>query len=387
MSINLKITKNVSRVLAKLNHDFKNIHLFSSKKISSQEFDFKKNLNHKISDKFIIKISNYAKYLRDNKPKANNDLWGVISKIVNYKEFLNTVCDAKENKEKFIELILNCGKENLTYGFGTNRRTYQELFKKKIFREKEKYYFLDYLLSLSEYYKLTKVHNPEQGGWIIENENFNHLIKEIFKKKNILPFKTANYYYGYKFEKNFLFLKDLKGLYAAERLSETYKNNNLSEIIEIGGGLGYTCHYVKQLFDCRYTMYDLPHTSLLAAIYLMISQGVDNVNLENEKPNKKNKIFIKPFWKIFDNKSKSKILWFNEDSFLEIDFQLSKKYIKKIFKSKNSFLFSVNHEARTGYKNSNKAHHTVYDLLPKHKRIYRSRDFLRPGYIEELIEV
>ena len=60
---------------------------------------------------------------------------------------------------------------------------------------------------------------------------------------------------------------------------------------------------------------------------------------------------------------------------------------KKIFKSKYSFLFSVNHEARTGYKNSNKAHHTVYDLLPKHKRIYRSRDFLRPGYIEELIEV
>ena len=157
MSMNLKITKNVNRVLARLNHDFKNIHLFSSKKISSREFDFKKNLNHKISDKFIIKISNYAKYLRDNKPKANNDLWGVISKIVNYKEFLNTACDAKENKEKFIELILNCGKENLTYGFGTNRRTYQELFKKKIFREKEKYYFLDYLLSLSEYYKLIKV--------------------------------------------------------------------------------------------------------------------------------------------------------------------------------------------------------------------------------------
>ena len=58
MSMNLKITKNVNRVLARLNHDFKNIHLFSSKKISSREFDFKKNLNHKISDKFIIKISN-----------------------------------------------------------------------------------------------------------------------------------------------------------------------------------------------------------------------------------------------------------------------------------------------------------------------------------------
>jgi len=51
-----------------------------------------------------------------------------------------------------------------------------------------------------------------------------------------------------------LFAQDLKGLYAAERLRDIFKNNDLSEIIEIGAGIGYTCHYLKQMLNTKYTI-------------------------------------------------------------------------------------------------------------------------------------
>ena len=175
-------------------------------------------------------------------------------------------------------------------------------------------------------------------------------------------------------------------MHTAERLSDIYKKNNLLEVAEIGGGAGYTCHYFRQLIDSTYSIYDLPYTSLLQAIYLMMSLGEDSIHLGNEKINNKKKVFIKPYWKIFDHKNNKKILWFNEDSFPEIDFDLSKKYIKKIFKSKKSFLLSINQEARNNF-GTEVDQHTVYDLIHKYQRIYRSRDFLRPGYIEELIEI
>ena len=382
-----KIIKNINRVTSRLNHDFKFYHLFSLKEPSVNQFDFKKNLKDKISNNFINRISSYAKYLQENEPIIkNDDLWNMLGNEMNHQKFINFVSGCKNYKDKFIETIYNFGKTNVLHGFAPNRGIYHGLVKKKTVREKEKIYFLDNLISLCEYYGITKVYNPEQGGWMVEEADFNSFIKIIFQKKNISIFKTPNHYYGYKFNRDFLFYKDLKGLYAAEKISSACKNHNLSEIVEIGGGIGYTCHYSRQLINNNYTIYDLSYASLLQAIFLMMSSGEKNVHLCNEKVHNKNKIFIKPYWKIFEHKTKKNILWFNEDSLPEIDLSLSKKYIKKITKIKKSFLLSVNQEARNSYGTEIKQH-TVYDLLNNHKKIYRTRDFLRPGYIEELIEI
>ena len=378
-----KIIKNINRIVSRLNHDFKNYHLFSTKILSLKKFGLKNSLQEKLSNKLIDRISAYALYLKTNNPiKKNNDLWDKIEKRANHKKFIDMACEIKKNKSEFIKTVNDLGKTNLLHGFGPNRASYIDLTNKK-FRENEKIYFFDYLISISEYYGIIKVFNPEQGGWIVEKEDYDDLIKKIFIKKNISIFKTPNYYYGYKFNKEFLFIKDLKGLYAAERLRNIFKNNDLSEIIEIGAGIGYTCHYLKQMLNTKYTIYDLPYSSILQAIYLMISHGENNVHLDNEKLTNRKKIFLKPYWKIFDQKTKKNILWFNEDSIPEIDFNLSKKYIKKILESKKSFFLSINQEARNVYGKGIKQH-TVNDLLKKNNRIYRSRDFLRPGYIEEL---
>ena len=384
-----KIIKNINRIVSRLNHDYKNYHVFSAIKTSSKKFGFKKNLQTKISNKFIDRISAYALYLKTNEPtKKNNDLWNVIENEVNHKGFIDSICDTQKNNKELIKTLKDLGKTKLLWGYGPNRKSYIQLDNKK-FKEDEKYFFFDYLISISEYYGNIKVFNPEQGGWMIEDIDYDDLANKIFKKRNISLFKTPNYYYGYKYNKEFIFLKDLKGLYAAEQLINIYKNNDLSEIIEIGAGIGYTCHYLKQMINIKYTIYDLPFSSILQAIYLMISQGEDNVHLDNEKlSNEKlsnKKIFIKPYWKIFEHKTKKNILWFNEDSMPEIDLRLSKKYIKKILESKKSYFLSINQEARNDYGKGIKQH-TVNDLL-KTNSIYRTRDFLRPGYIEELFKI
>ena len=57
--------------------------------------------------------------------------------------------------------------------------------------------------------------------------------------------------------------------------------------------------------------------------------------------------------------------------------------------SKNSYLLSINQEARND-NSVGGTQHTLYDLLfPREncKLIYRSRDFLRLGYIEELYSI
>ena len=384
-----KIIKNINRIASRLNHDFKNYHVFSAIKSSSKKFGFKKNLEAKISSKFIDRISAYALYLKTNEPtKKNNDLWSVIEDQVNHKGFIDSICETQKNNKELIKVLKDLGKTKLLWGYGPNRKSYIQLGNKK-YKEDEKQFFFDYLVSISEYYGNIKVFNPEQGGWMIEEVDYDDLINKIFKKKKISFFKTPNYYYGYKYNKEFIFLKDLKGLYAAEQLKNIYKNNDLSEIIEIGAGIGYTCHYLKQMINTKYTIYDLPFSSILQAIYLMISHGENNVHLDNEKSfNEKSsnkKIFIKPYWKIFEHKSKKNILWFNEDSMPEIDLSLSKKYTKKILESKKSYFLSINQEARNDYGKGIKQH-TVSDLL-KTNSMYRTRDFLRPGYIEELFKI
>ena len=92
-----KIIKNINRVISRLNHDFKNFHLFSELKLSSKNFYFKKNLQVKISNKFIDRISAYALYLINNQTiKKNNDLWSEIENGINHKGFINSICDKKK---------------------------------------------------------------------------------------------------------------------------------------------------------------------------------------------------------------------------------------------------------------------------------------------------
>ena len=137
-----KIIKNINRIISRLNHDFKNYHVFSVIKSSSKKFSFKKNLQAKISNKFIDRISAYALYLKTNEPiKKNNDLWSVIENQINHKGFIDSICDTQKNNKELIKVLKDLGKTKLLWGYGTNRKSYNQLSNKK-FKEDEKRFFL-----------------------------------------------------------------------------------------------------------------------------------------------------------------------------------------------------------------------------------------------------
>lgn len=378
-----KIIKNYLRIKSKTLHDFKNYHLFSSD-INLSNFNFKNNFKNNLSNNSLKRLINYCEYITNKKKniKIKKDLWHKN----NYKNKINELINIFLSKDynKITHTIENLGKTTYLSGFGPTRIMPHEYQNPKLL-EKEKKYFFDYLISLNEYFGDIKVANPEQGGWIVENENVKFLIKSILKKK-IKIFDTPNFYYGYNYKNTYFYFKDLKGIYAAERIKNILKIFDLNEIKEIGAGIGYSCFYLCQKIKKNYTLYDIPHASLLQAVFLLNSFGDNYVHLDNEPKNKKSKIFIKPYWKLLEDQHNKKTLWFNEDSLPEIDIETGKRYMDIIEKTPESFFLSINQEANNDYGYGIKQHRVI-DLIKNSKSLYRLRDFLRPGYIEELYKI
>ena len=72
-----KIIKNTNRILSRINHDFKNYHLFSLINPLSKNFGFKKSQQLKISKKIIDRVSKYALYLNKNRPLKKKMIYGM----------------------------------------------------------------------------------------------------------------------------------------------------------------------------------------------------------------------------------------------------------------------------------------------------------------------
>ena len=385
----VKFKKKIIKSLTKLKKDKKSLHdIEISNSYIKKNFNFNYNENN-LSDDAINRIFSFAKYIRNKIEDSKKiDMWNNITENQDHKDLMD--CCLNKDKKKFLELILSTGKTNLVHGF-LNYSSYRKLFSSNKAKYKESIQILDKLISLSEYRKLIKVFNPEQGGWLAEDLDYNKLINQIFtfNKKEIPPFQSPNYTFGFNSNKNFYSLKDFKMFYTSLRLNELSNIYDLKEVNEIGAGLGYAAYYFSRINHNNYNIYDLPTVLILQAYFLMSSIGENKVYLSGENKNKDSQISLYPYWEIFNKNDSRESLWINQDGFPEIDFDLSKNYIKKIMLSKSSYLLSINQEAR----NNNSVggnQHTVYDLLlsaKNSKLIYRSRDFLRSGYIEELYSI
>ena len=383
--IKIKLRKSKIKIL----QDKKTLHdIHISKQYLKDNFKFNFNENI-LSDKGIDRIFAFANYLEKERNNfKNNDMWNKITSNEDHKKLYN-FC-TKNNKDEFLKLLSSLGKTKLSHGF-LNYASFSKLSNSASERNKEANQLLDKLLSLGEYRKKIKVYNPEQGGWIAENLDYEELIEKIFtfQGNKIKPFLSPNYTFGIESGKNFYCMKDFMMLYAGIKLDQISKNYKLKYVNEIGAGLGFSAYYFSKLNKNYYNIYDLPSVLILQAYFLMSSIGENKVHLSGERKNEIAQISLCPFWEIFDNESQSDILWYNHDALPEIDNLLAQKYIKKIISAKNSYFFSINQEAR----NDNSVggnQHTVYDLIEKeggYKLINRSRDFLRAGYIEELYSV
>lgn len=380
----LKLIKNFE----KLTHDKRNFHhLFYSQSCIQKNFIFKYCKESKLSNNSIDRIFLFSDYLNLKSKIINKkkDMWDLISSYDDHKAFMEILLN--HDKIRFLEIIQNYGKTKLGHGF-TNYFSYKKLFSSNKLRKKESYRFLDTLISLSEYKKIIKVYNPEQGGFLVHDLNYDELITKtfVYNNKKITPFNTPNFIFGFSSNKEFYCFKDLKGFYTASKLNDLMNLYDLKEINEIGAGLGYVAYYFSQMNDNNYNIYDIPITLLSQACCLLSTMDEDRVHLSGEPINKYQKISLRPYWEIFDFDKLEKILWFNQDSFPEIEIDLCNKYIEKISSNKKSIFLSINQEA-DNHNAVDRNQHSVHSLLSSNenfKLINRSRDFLRQGYIEEL---
>ena len=380
-----KIQKKISRVKSKLNKDQRNLHQIDiSRNFLLKNFGFNKT-NNELSENGLKRIFNFANSIKKaTHKKKERDMWSLITSGQDHLDLFEACLSS--NKKNFLNLIGSAGKTKLVYGY-LNRFSYSDLNKNEDYKIKESMHVIDSLISFSEFSKKIKVFCPEQGGWVVENINYPNLLKKnfVYNKKEIKPFVSPNYAYGFQLKNRFYGVKDINGLYSAYKINNILKNYKINNVSEIGSGLGIVAYYVSKISQVSYNIYDLPIINILQAYFLMLSLGEKKVSLFGEKKMFKNQISIFPYWEIFRRKETSKTLWFNQDSIPEIDKSLSEKYLKIIMSNKRCLFLSINQESRN-LNGVGTNQHTLEDLMKNRKYglIHRSRDFLRQGYVEEL---
>ena len=285
MKILSRVQKKIKKALIKVFKAKNILHSFDiDHSFINSNFGFNQNFKV-LSDSAINRIFSFAENLQKNmNVQQKEDMWNIIGSDSDHKNILK-FCFEK-NKEKFLDLMLSSGKSKLVWGFLLGIQ-YNDLISSKKNRKKEAIQILDKLASLSEFNKLTKVYNPEQGGWIIEDINLEKLINGNFFKDNLKIFNSPKFTFGIKINGKFLCEKDIIGRYVSLKLDKIIKRYNLNEVNEIGAGLGYGSYYLYSLKNINYNIYDIPSVVLMQAYFLMSSLGEDKVHLSGEKKSNK----------------------------------------------------------------------------------------------------
>ena len=173
-----------------------------------------------------------------------------------------------------------------------------------------------------------------------------------------------------------LHYRHINALYSALRVSEAVGGS--SSICEFGGGLGISAYYMKKIGFSSYTIFYLPITNLLCANYLIHALGGENVTLYGEE-HKEGCVRILPYWECSKLQENEYDIALNQDSFPEIADNLVIEFIKCIKRTTKVGLLSINHEFFHP-----KTVSSLVDKAGGMKKAYRSKCWVRDGYVDEL---
>jgi len=242
--------------------------------------------------------------------------------------------------------------------------------------------YFDKLICLAEYLGLLHYENPEAGPW---GENLRLDPDIVIEKINkylgisIAPPLDAIHTDGMESSAGLFHYRHINGLYSAIRLKEL--GGFAAPCLEFGGGLGISAMYAHKLGIKNYTMIDLPITCLLAGNYLLNSLGLSNVSLYGE-PQEEAQIKILPYWECLNLPSEYYHITLNQDSFPEIADNLLEVYFREIKRVTRNYFLSINHETCFPRTVNN-----FVNQWTKFIKIYRSKYWIREGYIEELWKI
>ncbi len=325
-------------------------------------------------------LNAYHKSLEDEHKsrlrREGEDVWTGL--IRNELPELMEIIENRNTKE-LADFLMNFGQSFVWYGGIT---TCVDGYSRDLDQKQTALTFLDKLVCLGESLGVLRHENPESGPWG-ENlhVNQNDLIEKIEKHLgiSISPPLEIIYTDGLQINDQLFHYRHINGLYSATRIAELTPHRG--PVCEFGGGLGITAMYSRRLGVTDYTMLDLPITCLLAGHYLLHAVGLDSVSLYGEEA-RANSIKILPFWECLNLPNDSFELTINQDSFPEIADNLIYEYLTEIKRITTDHFLSINQE----YFHPRTVNYFIRESTG-YKEIYRSKCWVREGYLEELFGI
>ncbi|MFO0451521.1 MAG: hypothetical protein ACK52I_23170 [Pseudomonadota bacterium] len=332
----------------------------------------------------IGRIFDYARLILNHSPFDREDMWATSLEGC-HSPMVKLISNG--DRVGFASLMSSVATTPLVKGF-MNYFSYEQLSGSQVARRLEATQFMDKALSLLGFLGISKVYCPEQGG--LDVGFFGERLVEAFKvnEGRLEPPGAGGGAYGFVSQLGVVTLKDVKSLATAYKIQDVIKNFPCQRICEIGGGLGFLSYYASKLSRTDYFLYDVPTVSIMQAYFLMRSLGPENVSLAGEESSRAS-VHLRPFWSIFEQDGNS-TLWVNQDSLPEIDPNISLKYLEHMSKFASAGFLSINQEAAAdnlvgGRQGVVPKLIATYDS--SFRRVWRSRDFLRAGYVEEFYRI
>ena len=341
-------------------------------------------------------IQAFKRTLQDN-PERNrkSDQWADLEEQF-HQELLTLL--RKEDADGLAKYLREAHGKGITHGITQGEQTTSALRGSAPARRLVMLATIDHLVSLAEYMGVMDVECPDQHGQWGENIHADplHIVESICKRieVDLVPPQVIGSSFGLKTGRGILSTRDLLAFYAAHRLKTilaiTKGKSGIaapSSVCEIGGGLGGVAYYANRLGIGRYTIIDLPLVSLLQGFFLIRALKGVKIALYGEDLSGA-AICLLPTY-VFSKNEEAYTILANQDSLPEMHRDYSVGYVKTMIAKNIPLMFSINQEARA--PQNNVTHQTaVRELVAEAggpAPLFRSRHWLRAGYVEELFQL
>jgi hypothetical protein len=334
-------------------------------------------------------VEAYHRALQDDPERQNSkaDLWTEVSRAC-HQEILELL--RRRDVRGVANYLSDAHARGITFGISQGDATTATLRNDLNARRFVATQYADYLASLAEFLGILDIESPEQHGqW---SENLHADVQTLINKISsaigcpIVPPESIGSHFGLKTSTGILAGRDLLALYAALRLMQIGRNEQIQfpSICEIGGGFGGVAYYATKLRVRQYTIIDLPLISVLQGYFLLRSLPGARIQLYGESPTEPAAIRLLPTYR-FAMESTQYDLLLNQDSMPEMHREYSVNYLRHARTCVKHGFLSINQEARA-HQNSSNLQTVVRELAKEaggYHLQYRFRHWLRAGYAEE----
>jgi len=249
------------------------------------------------------------------------------------------------------------------------------------------------IVTLAECLGILRAENHEQGRtayWRLEfsEEQLMNALEAHFGFRIEAPrFGDPR---GIIFGGRFIARETCSHLYTAHRMREIFSREGIVDplqIVEIGGGYGGACYWVRKLLGNRvatYTIIDLPEVGLVQA-YFLGSVDPSSLVLPGEaREDISSPIELVPYFNLEQVDFKPNVL-FNQDSMPEMPQSEVERYVKWGSENLKGLFLSFNQEAYSPWAGTLQVLvPSVVSQFPQYHRLSRETSWDRRGYVEEV---